>query len=92
VHVQNLKSGIGVYQEGDAESFLRDPKRLMSVSATLARGSYAVAPTGLGGWVGECQANLATTQAAMVQRGVMRIENGMAVWLGNRQRQRGFTR
>jgi hypothetical protein len=92
VHVQNLKSGIGVYQEGDAESFSRDPKRLLSVSATLARGSYAVKPTGLGGWVGECQIALATTQAAMVQRGVMRIENGTAVWLGDRQRQRGFTR
>ncbi len=92
VHVQNLKSGIGVYQEGDAESFLRDPKRLMSVSATLARGSYAIVPTGLSGWVGESQAALATTQTAMVQRGVMQIENGAAVWLGDRQRQRDFTR
>ncbi len=92
VHVQNLKSGIGVYQEGDAESFARDPKRLMSVAATLARAGQTVPPRKLKGWVGECQSALATTQAAMVQRGVMRVENGSAVWIGDRQRQRGFTR
>ncbi|HQS03172.1 MAG TPA: DUF3363 domain-containing protein [Halothiobacillus sp.] len=93
VHVQNLKSGIGVYQEGDAESFSRDPKRLMSVAATLARAGQVVPHKGLKGWVGECQNALAATQSAMLQRGVMTIEeNGSAVWRGDRQRQRGFTR
>ncbi len=92
VHVQNLKSGIGVYQEGDAESFTRDAKRLLSVAATLARDGQAMPTRPIKGWMGECQTALASTQAAMVQRGVIKIENGSAVWVGDRQQKREITR
>lgn len=88
--INDPKSGLKVYREGDAAR-MNDPASYLQFAERLTKAGVTVQPQGFGGWVGEMQTGLAAAQDAMLSKGVAVMREGRIQFV-QPAREKGITR
>lgn len=88
--INDPKSGLKVYREGDAAR-MNDPASYLQFAERLTEAGVTVQPQGFGGWVGEMQTGLAAAQDAMLSKGVAVRRDGRIQFV-QPARERGISR